>query len=313
MFKQEKNIAKLLKGAEEAAKEAAREMFTKVTGDLEGDDVIDITLNDQETAVTNAGIEAAGDHYSRYIAVISLHMEDVQNDTNSDSSAKIQIYKDLREKLESAGYEAAKLEYERMAAEAEDLKIKKDREDNIRARVVEIARQAARSLYASMTAEELEASGGHAIEFFDEEREKIFKNEIANAGAETALEEFVEFIRRENIENPVHSDIDGSIDNQSEEVDEETKRKVKLLGWEAAASEYELLRNEEQARLLKLKEEEEVRLRAEEEARIRAEEEARLRAEEEARLIAEEEARLRAEEEERLRAEEEARLKAEEG
>jgi len=335
------NITQLFDDVKAAAKEAAMKMFVKVIGDLEGDDALDVTTNDHETAVTNAGIQAAAAFYAQYIGDRGLYLEGGQNEKNSGSVIKPD--EELREKLETVGYDAAKLEYDRMAAEAEDVRIKKDREANIMARVVEIARQAARSLYAVMAAEELEASGGDVIEVFDAERENIFKTEIANAGAETALVEFIEFVRSEKIDIPINEDSSRNIVGKSEEVDDETKVKVRQLGWEAAADEYELLKTQVERKLIgdedkdanmeeeedklmteegdKLQDEEDVRrnrLREEEEARqreaedIREEEEARIRLDEEARIREEEDVRLRDEEEIRLREEEEARLMAEE-
>merc|ERR1712226_459328 len=161
-----------------------------------------------------------------------------------------------------------------------------------------------------MTTEESEANGGEAIEFYDAERDKLFENEIIIAGQESALAEFDEFVRIEEM-NSEH------ITNNDVIIADETERlEVELLGKNAALREYEMLKEELRLRLEAEAEAELRRIEEEnrlaEEARLLAEEEERKRAEaEKERLRKEEEERLRKEEEERLRIEEEKRLKKE--
>merc|ERR1712008_524067 len=165
---------------------------------------------------------------------------------------------------------------------------------------------------------ESEANGGEAIEFYDAEREKLFEHEIIIAGQESALAEFDEFVRIEEMNSEHITNNDVII------ADEKERLEVELLGKNAALREFEKLKEElrvrleadAEAELKRIEEEnrlvEEARLAAEEEERKRAEEEQeRLRKEEEERLRLQEEERLRLEEEERQRREEEERLRVE--
>merc|ERR1711997_841680 len=110
---------------------------------------------------------------------------------------------------EMEGARVAKEEFVRLVTEVEEAKRKMEREHRFKSQVEEAARFAARSVFLMMTTEESEANGGEAIEFYDAERDKLFENEIIIAGQESALAEFDEFARIEemNSEHITNSEV----------------------------------------------------------------------------------------------------------
>jgi len=291
----------MLIAVQEAAKEAAREIFASCDTTEELPASIAAKIDEAE----NAGVASAAREFTK----CSLGV-DVSTECRT---------KDMQTKMEMEGAQVAKEEFIRLVTEVEEAKRKMEREHRFKSQVEEAARFAAKSVFLMMTTEESEANGGEAIEFYDAEREKLFEHEIIIAGQESALAEFDEFVRIEEM-NSEH------ITNNDVIIADETERlEVELLGKNAALREFEKLKEElrvrleadAEAELKRIEEEnrlvEEARLAAEEEERKRAEEEQeRLRKEEEDRLRKEEEERLRLQEEERLRLEEEERQRREE-
>merc|ERR1712032_1674940 len=229
--------ANLIIEVEEAAREAARQLFAS---------------HDDSPLVKGESSETEKLEEAKKVGIASTAKVFADRYPDNSSGAEcdgVNETNDLKDKMESLGGRFAREEFSRLVAEAEERR----KEHRFKSLVEEAARFAARAVFSMMTSEEKEASGGENVEVYDAERDKIFEEEIMVAGEEAALAEFDEFLRIEEMNNG-----NGSEKN---DVDEETERlEVALLGKEAALKEYRLLREELEEKIR------ESRLKAEEEA-----------------------------------------------
>merc|ERR1712032_1549734 len=158
--------ANLIIEVEEAAREAARQLFASHDDSMleKGESSETGKLEEAE----KVGIASAAKLFAdRYPDNSSGAECDGVNETN-----------DLKDKMESLGARVVKDEFSRLVAEAEEKRKQREAEHRFKSLVEEAARFAARAVFSMMTSEEKEASGGENVEVYDAERDKIFEEEI---------------------------------------------------------------------------------------------------------------------------------------